>query len=438
MLIVDDDPDLLHLLELRLTVAGYAVIRAASGLEAIEQFRRERPQVVITDIRMEGMDGHALFASLHEVSPGIPVIMLTAHGSIPEAVAATQSGVFSFITKPFDGKELLARVAAALMLSPVVSAPGGNEQWRAGFVGQSPLTETLLREAFRLAGHEEPMLLIGMAGTGKQCLAQAIARASSRAKGPFVSMHCAAAVDAGALLNAKSVTRWSAWLRDACGGVLYLDDLAALPPVWQAELAQLVQSAGWPGKTPLREANVRLIAAALPGLERELKEGRVRPDLYYYFAANKLVIPGLAERCDDIPALVAHFLALLDSDRRFSPDAMQLLKEAAWPGGVRQLDTLVAHCAKSSVTPIIPLSLVQRALGESTQRQMGAFDNARRSFERDYLISLLEATHGNVARAARIAERNRSDFYKLLARHELDPLDFKAHGGAAKRDDETQ
>jgi two-component system response regulator GlrR len=426
VLIVDDDPDLLHLLDLRLSVAGYQVIQASSGAQALTALQRELPQVVITDLRMEGMDGHALLANVQAIAPGIPVIMLTAHGSIPEAVAATQRGAFGFMTKPFDGKEVLALVAAALKVSPVVTPEAVGGEWRSAVIGSSPVMEVLLRDALQLAGHEDALLILGASGAGKEVLARAIWQASARANGPFVPVNCAAPHDVTAMSAKQPLAIWDDLLLKAKDGVLFLDDIAALSPVLQGELAKLLLSGNWVGSARLHTANVRVIAAALPTLERDTKDGLVRADLFYHLSAHKLVVPTLAERREDIPELITYFLRQAGSKHSFSPEALASLQAAAWPGNVRQLHSLVKQCLQVSAAPVISRSVVQRALGDTNLRDMSAFDDARRVFERDYLVGLLEATQGNVARAARTAERNRSDFYKLLARHELDPADFKS------------
>lgn len=188
ILVVDDDPDLLHLIGLRLSSAGYAVSQAASGEEALRQFEAEQPQAVITDLRMDGMDGHALFARLHEAAPSVPVIILTAHGTIPDAVVATQRGAFGFLTKPFDGQELLERVAAAVAVSPPVRATSDDGQWRQAIVSRGVAMDELLRQARRAADESGPLLITGPVGAGKATLARAIHDVGPRRKKPFVAL----------------------------------------------------------------------------------------------------------------------------------------------------------------------------------------------------------------------------------------------------------
>lgn len=415
ILIVDDDPDLLALIGMRLVSAGYTVAQAASGLEALEIFRAERPRVVVTDLRMDGMDGHALFERLHAEAPSVPVIILTAHGTIPDAVAATQRGVFSFLTKPFDGRELLARVAAAIALSPPIAPERGNAAWRRDIVAADAAMDELLRTAHRLADDPQPLLLRGPRGSGKELLARAMHARSWRAKQPFQVLQCGA--------NADSQTETFAAALEG-DSTLLLADIDQLAPALQTKLQARVGAAGlFEG----RRSTVRIIATTTQALETAAHDGRFRADLYYSFMRNTLSVPSLAARRGDIPLLVAHFTAQAGKKaaRGFSPEALALLCEAPWPGNVRQLRSIVEQALALAVVPLAPATLVKRLLAEDKEREMAAFDDARKAFEYDYLARLLKSTHGNVTQAARIAQRNRTEFYKLLARHNLEPAQFK-------------
>jgi two-component system response regulator GlrR len=424
VLVVDDDPGLLELIEIRLTADGYAVSCAASGEEALERFRTERPRVVISDLRMDGMDGHALFSRLHAEAPTVPVIMLTAHGTIPDAVAATQRGVFGFLTKPFDGRELLAKVAEAMALSPRVDAvDGADAEWRAGIVSASLLMDELLRQAHRAADVDDPLLISGPRGAGKESLARTIHAASRRARKAFVVVHCAELAGQQTAVSALAKA-----LTAAKGGVLLLDDIEDLPPVEQARLLPLVrEQALFAAPSRVDAFDVRIVATTTQSLDQAIREGRFRADLFYALGrGGALNVPSLAERREDIPALVAHFVAQADGPARsLAPDAMAALQEAAWPGNVRQLRNVVEQALAQAVTPQVPATVVRRMLREEAERETAALDEARRAFEYDYLVQLLETTGGNVTHAARVAQRNRTEFYKLLARHNIDPGSYK-------------
>jgi two-component system, NtrC family, response regulator GlrR len=426
VLVVDDDPDLLALIGMRLTAAGYEVALAASGAEALETFRAERPRAVVTDLRMDGMDGHALFDRLHAEAPSVPVIILTAHGTIPDAVAATQRGVFGFLTKPFDGRELLARIAEAVALSPPIAADTGAETtWRANFVSVSPIMDELLRQARRAAESDDPLLISGPRGSGKEMLARVIHGASPRARKPFVIMRCGPQAD-----DAGEDAAFGDALDAARGGTLFLDDVGEMAANVQTRLLPLVREISLFSAHTARARPMRIIAATVQGLDNAIRAGQFRADLFYSLNQTALTVPPLAERRDDIPLLAAHFAGRWAERTRgavhgFAPDALTLLQEASFPGNVRQLRNVVEQLLGQCVTPLVPASLVRRVLRDDNEREMAAFDDARRAFEYDYLVDLLRTTAGNVAQAARIAQRNRTEFYKLLARHALDPATFK-------------
>jgi two-component system response regulator GlrR len=442
VLLVDDDPGLLRLLSMRLTAAGYEVTTVESAEQALAQIPLLQPHLMITDLQMSGMDGMTLFNQVHSRNPSLPVLILTAHGTIPDAVEATSRGVFSYLTKPFDSKVLLEHVARALKISGEPAAmhdvkPG---EWRKELVTRSPLMENLLTQARLVAGSDASVLIQGQSGTGKELLARAIHRASARAGGPFVGLNCSAIPESlfeselfghvkGAFTGA---TRDHPGLfRAAAGGTLFLDEIGDMPPGFQVKLLRALQerSIRPVGSTESVAIDVRIISATHQDLELALRENRFREDLYYRMNVVTLELPSLVERREDIPLLANHFLKHFpDTGKRgvrgFSPEAMEAMLSAPWPGNVRQLYNVVEQSVALSTTPLIPVSLVQRALrGESSE--MPAFAEARSEFERDYLTRLLQITHGNVTRAAGIAKRNRTEFYKLLQRHHLNPAQFK-------------
>ena len=429
ILVVDDDLDMLHLISLRLSAAGYQVSAADSGEAALVSFREQRPQMVITDLRMGKMDGLTLFDHLQAEAPTLPVIILTAHGTIPDAVAATRRGVFSFLTKPFDGQELLRRVADGIRLSPALD----EENWRATLITVSIRMEELLRQARRVAEENRTTLLIGPGGSGKTTLAHAIHLAGLRSMQPFVSLSCTdhPAAELEEILNPNNAQGACA---QAKGGVLYLQDVGALSPIAQGRLLSLLM-VQLQSDDPLyrlessalraNSIDVQVIAASPRPLDASVAEGRFRSELYYLLSRTTLHVPPLSERCEDIPVLAAHFLGNVAPGKTLSPDAILALEEGNWPGNVRQLKNIIEQVSTGTLTEIITKAAVRRAMREFDDDDLIALDDARRDFERDYLIRLLQNTAGNVSQAARIAQRNRTEFYKLLARHQLDPANFK-------------
>ena len=444
ILVVDDDADMLRLLSLRLKAAGHEVVAVGSAEAALAQLDIARPQLVLSDVRLPGKDGLALFDEVHARHPSLPVILLTAHGTIPDAVQATARGVFTYLTKPYDGKELREKVAEALALSaPAVHQAHDNQAWRADIVSRSARMTDVLSEAFMVAQSDASVLLLGDSGSGKELLAQAIHRASPRASKPFVAVNCGAIPEAlleselfghvkGAFTDA--VSNHKGLFQAADGGTLLLDEIGDMPPALQVKLLRVLQErAVRPvGSSQSIQINVRIISATHRNLEAAMAAGQFREDLYYRLNVVTLLLPTLAERREDIALLANHFLDKLAHkyDKRlsgFAPEALKALTTAAWPGNVRQLYNVVEQVCALSTTPLVPLSLVQRAL-RIPSAQVLSFAEARQRFEREYLVGLLKMTDGNVADAARLAQRNRTEFYRLLQKHALTPGQFKADG----------
>ena len=409
ILVVDDDPGLLRLLTIRLRAENYEVEPMENGVQALAAASRFRPDLVISDLRMDQLDGMGLLKELQIRWPGLKVILLTAHGTIPDAVQATQMGAFGFLTKPVEKQELLAQVTKALKISGFVDAA---EDWREGIITRSAAMEEKLGQAHMVAGTDARVLISGESGTGKELLARAIHKASPRRAKPFVTANCSALTDEqldGALF------------RSAEGGTLLLDEIGALPMPAQLKLLQALSEATAP-------SNVRVVSGTNRDLQSLLTSGQFREDLYYRLNVVHIELPPLSRRREDIPVLVAHFLAELAKEtgqrKIYAPEAIELLATSDWPGNVRQLANVVRQNCALAQTPIIPVELVQQSLG-GTQAKLPSFDEARDEFTRSYLSQILQITGGNVSQAARLAKRNRTDFYKLLGRHMLVPDDFK-------------
>lgn len=436
LLLVDDDPSLLKLLGMRLTSEGFNVTTAENGQEALRRLARDPIDLIISDLRMDEMDGMALFAEIQKRQPGMPVIILTAHGSIPDAVAATQQGVFSFLTKPVDRDALYKAIDEALILK----IPAGDDSWREQIVTRSPIMLRLLEQAKMVAQSDVSVLINGLSGTGKEVLANAIHHASPRGNKPFIAINCGALpeqlLESELFGHAKGAFTGAVSSRDglfqaATGGTLFLDEIGDMPLALQVKLLRVLQERKVRplGSNKDLDIDVRIISATHRDLPKAMAKGEFREDLYYRLNVVNLKIPALNERAEDIPLLADHLLR--ESAKRhkpfvrsFSTDAMKRLMAASWPGNVRQLVNVIEQCVALTSTPVINESLVEQALeGENTA--LPTFAEARNQFELVYLRKLLQMTKGNVTHAARMAGRNRTEFYKLLSRHELDANDFK-------------
>jgi two-component system response regulator GlrR len=432
ILVVDDDPGLLRLLTIRLRAENYEVEAMESAAQALAAATRFRPDLVISDLRMEPVDGIGLLKELQNRWPGLKVILLTAHGTIPDAVQATQMGAFGFLTKPVDKQELLDQIQRALKISGFTDS---TEEWRADIITRSAIMEERLAQAHMVAGTDARVLIIGESGTGKEQLARAMHKASPRRAKPFVVTSCAGISEEQIdidLFGADASTgkeRQGA-LEAADGGTVLLDEIGDLPPRLQQKLLRALQEeAVRPvGSDTPRPVNTRIISTTSRDMQALSAAGKFREDLYYRLNVVQIEMPPLARRREDIPLLIAHFLAQIAAETGqrslYPPEALELLATADWPGNVRQLQNVVRQTVAVSQTPIVPVELVQQSLGGAPGR-LPSFDEARDEFTRGYLSQILQITGGNVSQAARLAKRNRTDFYKLLGRHQLVPEDFK-------------
>jgi two-component system response regulator GlrR len=437
ILVVDDDPGLLRLLTIRLRAENYEVEAVESGAQALAAASRFRPDLVVTDLRMDEMDGIGLLKELQNRYPGLKVIILTAHGTIPDAVQATQMGAFGFLTKPVDKQELLDQVQRALRISGFSEAA---EDWRSEIITRSAVMEERLAQAHMVAGTDARVLITGESGTGKELLARAVHKASPRRHKPFVAINCSAMAEE--LLESElfghekgsftgAIKQHRGLFQAAEGGTLMLDEIGDMPLRLQVKLLRVLQeNAIRPvGSTESIPVNVRVISATHRDLQQLMAIGAFREDLYYRLNVVHIEMPSLARHREDIPLLVGHFLAQLAKEtglrKIYAPEAVELLATADWPGNIRQLSNVVRQNVALSQTPIIPVELVQQSLGGAGGR-LPSFDEARDEFTRSYLSQILQITGGNVSQAARLAKRNRTDFYKLLGRHQLTPEDFKA------------
>ncbi|SEM57163.1 two-component system response regulator GlrR [Halomonas caseinilytica] len=446
ILLVDDDVSLLKLLGMRLESRGYRVTTAESGREALKHLDTGRPDLVLSDMRMDEMDGLALFQEIQRRLPGLPVIILTAHGSIPDAVSATRQGVFGFLTKPVDRDELFTTIDDAL--AHTSAAAGEDDSWREAIITRSPEMERILEQARMVASSDVSVLVTGPSGSGKELLAGAIHKASRRADKPFIAINCGALpeqlLESELFGHAKgaftgAISDHQGLFQAADGGTLFLDEIGDMPLPLQVKLLRALQERQIRplGSTASVPVDVRLISATHRDLGQAMHDGDFREDLFYRLNVVNLKLPPLKERAEDVP-LLAKYLVSQAAERHkpfvkgFSKEAINLLASSAWPGNVRQLVNVVEQCVALTSSPIIPEALVAQAL-VAEENALPTFNDARAGFERSYLIKVLKITEGNVTQAARIAGRNRTDFYKLLARHELEPSTFKPNVAYSNR-----
>ena len=451
ILVVDDEEGLLHLVKMRLTAMGFAVTGCTSGRDAITAAKNNRFDLAITDLRLGNEDGLDVTEELLRMHPGLPVIILTAHGSIPNAVEAMQRGAFGYLTKPFDDKELKAKIEEGLSpqrmrgeiqrLKSLVNELYGMDN----IVARSPAMQRLLQQVVQVADSDASILLFGETGTGKEVFARVIHSNSRRSKGPFVALNCAAIPETlfeselfghvrGAFTSAHGAKR--GLFQSANGGTLFLDEIGEIPLSMQVKLLRAVQEreVREVGSEISTKIDVRIITATNKDLGEAVKNGSFRNDLYYRISVVPLFLPPLRDRRDDIPLLAQHFLIAsakrANKDLRgFTPAALNRLVTHPWPGNVRELENVIEKASVMTRQDMITPDLLP-SMGTSPDAPMKPLTEAKEEFEKTYLKNVLQLTGGNISRAAQFAGRYRADFYKMLKKYGLHPSTTKAKAEA--------
>ena len=442
VLVVDDDADMLALLRTWLEAAEMRCDTAANGNQALTLLQLQRPDLIITDLVMDEMDGLRLLKEIHLVDPVMPVIMLSGAADVGDAMKAAHLGVSAFLTKPAKREVLIAEIESTFQQacrSGLALSAFGSE-----IIYRSPMMASLMEKARLVAASECSVLITGSTGTGKELLARAIHDASPRRDASFVSVNCSAIPDQlleselfghekGAFTGA--INRHEGLFQAADGGTLFLDEIGDMPVALQSKLLRVLQDfmVRPVGATRDIPVNVRIVSATHHDLDEAVAERRFREDLFYRLSVVPLHLPNLDERREDIgpivDVLVDRFSARdSQTEKRFSPQARQFLQAVSWPGNIRQLANVVEQCMVLSTSDLIPLDLVRSAMRDEPA-EIPTLDDAKRSFERRYLIDVLRISDGNIALASKLSGRNRTEFYRLLARHHLDAAQF--------RDDDT-
>ncbi|NLN38193.1 MAG: sigma-54-dependent Fis family transcriptional regulator [Smithella sp.] len=446
ILAVDDDANFLELIRIRLEVSGYDVITAPDEDEALVKARDEAPDLAIVDLRLARTDGISLMGRLHAINPYLPIIILTAHGSIESAVEAVKKGAYNFLNKPFDPEELLLQVEKALenrRLQAEVKRLEGLLEDKYHFkniIVRSEKMRLIMDLVSRVALTDSTIFITGESGTGKELIARAVHLASMRKTGPFVTVNCAAipetlleselfGYEKGAFTDAKKSHR-GMFVR-AHTGTIFLDEIGDMPASIQAKLLRVLQEKK---VTPLgsgkpHDVDVRVITATNKNINEMIKEGSFREDLYYRIHVVPIEIPPLRERKEDIPLLAEHFLREISvrmkkEIRGISPMAMQKLMLYDWPGNVRELENTIEHAMAVTSDDIISDELILAAK-DLPSESFTPYKRAVEDFKKGYIVRLLEFTKGNVSKAAKLADKYRPDFSNLVQKYNIKPEDFK-------------
>jgi two-component system NtrC family response regulator len=425
ILLIDDDQSLRRVIEYSLVENGFAVRSAASGDEGLALFQKETFDVVITDITMTGMSGMEVLEKVHKADPGLPVIIITAYGTIESAVSAMKQGAFDYITKPFNRDELRITLDRAFKMRRLEQE---NVRLRAEVIDRNRFDAIVggsekIREVIALAGRVAPsdatVLVTGESGTGKELLARGIHFSSRRADGPFIAVNCAAIPESlieselfghvkGAFTGAVRDKEGKFELADS--GTLFLDEIGDLRIDLQAKILRALQERTIDrvgGMKPV-DLDVRVIAATNRDLEREVRDGNFREDLYYRLSVVILHMPPLRERKDDISMLAEHFLKKFTKGgtATLAPEALSLLRSYGWPGNVRELENVIERASVlkrgDSVTVADLPEKLTRVGGSAEDIILNLPDDgiSLEGLEKTLIIKALARHKGNQTRAA--------------------------------------
>ena len=407
ILLIEDDPGTASALRKVLAHQDYIVEACVRGDEGLSTALDTPFDVVITDLKLPGMDGLELVARLHEAQPKLPIILMTAHGTTDTAIEAMKFGAYEYLMKPFEAEELLRWVAAAvdagrLMTEPVDLGEAGNA--RSAIIGNSRAMQAIYKEVGRIAATPVTVLIRGETGTGKELIARAIYQHSDRSDHPFIAVNCAAIPETlleselfgherGSFTGAQS--RRIGRFEQAHGGTLFLDEIADLRPNTQAKLLRVLQEQRLHrlGGNDTIPVDVRIIAATHHDLESALAEKEFREDLFYRLSVVTLSLPPLRKRPGDLPALVRFFIQryaaeLSAESPSIHPEALTFLQTQPWPGNVRELENVVREALLIAKPFGIGLEHVKQVLSKSPVSSSSAHQSEHAAYVHDLLRSV--------------------------------------------------
>ncbi len=459
ILVADDDASFRRVLQYQLRQAGYEVVEADRGDRALELFSRHRCHAVLTDLDMPGIGGQELLLEIRRRSPDMPVIVITAYGTIDSAVEAVKAGAFHYLTKPLNRDALLHTLGQALAFAGLVAE---NRNLREavsaafrfdGIIGGSKAMRRVIEQAARLAAVDTTVLVAGESGTGKEILSKAIHYNGPRAGKPFVIVNCGAIPDAlleselfgyrkGAFTGAAAdrIGKFEA----ADGGTVFLDEIGDLPPLLQVKILRVVQESEIDviGETLPRKVDVRIIAATHRDLRQMAADGRFRQDLFYRLNVAPLVVPPLCERREDIPLLVRLFAERIC--RRYhrpllgiGPAVLRKLEAHSWPGNVRELENVVERLivfspGEEADMECLPAEILAPTLTIGRAAiSLPPEGVSLAALEREVIAEALERTGGNQTRAAQFLHISRNVLIYRMQKHGLGPdRDLPENDGA--------
>jgi two-component system, NtrC family, response regulator HydG len=446
VLVVDDEASHRMMLKAHLNEEGFEVVEASDGREAIDLANRNSYDLILMDMRMPILDGREALIGIKKINPSIPVIMMTAYGSIESAVEALKSGADDYLTKPLDMEELLLKVKKVLHYRQLEEENLLNKE-RLGerfdfskIIGKSQPMKELFETLILVAPTDATVLLLGESGTGKEIVANAIHQNSPRKDKAYIKVNCAALPETlleselfghekGAFTGAQFKKKGRFELAD--GGTLFLDEIGEMSPATQAKILRVLQEKEFEtvGGTRTMTVDVRIIAATHKNLESEVQAGRFREDLFYRLNVVPVTIPPLRDREEDIPLLAEHFLQRYSRKnnrglKNFEPLVLDALVRYPWPGNVRELENIVERMVIMSRGELILFQDLPPHLKSKEEREeapIAAVDPSLKDMEKELILKTLGKTGGNRTRAAHILGVTRKTLLNKIKEYGIAP-----------------
>jgi len=446
ILVVDDDKNILKVIKMRLEATGFSIKTADQMDEAIEIATDHVFDLALLDLKLAKQSGIDLMEKLHQINPELPIIILTAYGTIESAVEAIQKGATSYLTKPFDYQELLDKINNCLEASRQtirvrqIKNLAIDIDRRANIIAESEKMNVVIDQIAKSASSDASIYIEGESGTGKELIARMAHAVSQRKDKPFVVINCAAIPEnlleselfgyvKGAFTGAN--TDKDGLLTMANTGTFFMDEISEMPLPMQAKLLRVIQEKEfYPlGNRKIVKTDFRLISTSNRELKNEVEKGTFREDLFYRIHVIIIKLPPLRERREDIPLLAKFFLKEFSKKanrpvKGFSTAAIQKLMLYNWPGNVRELKNEVERAVIMTATDILEDSVILQGQ-ELNGKKLKPLKQAKKDFEKNYLTRLIEITGGNISEAAKLSGKYRADLYELLKKYKLNPSDFR-------------
>lgn len=446
LLIVDDDLNILKVLKMRLEFEGYQVETASDIDMAKDLAVRNKYDLAILDMKFSGGNGIELMKNILEIDRDLPVIILTAHGTIESAVEAMKEGAYIYLTKPFDYRELLLQIKNGIEKSNLsrevkrLRSIIHQDHSIQGIIGRSDVMKQVFDTAVLAAESNSNIFISGESGTGKGVIARALHQLSDRKDKPLVSLNCAAipetlleselfGFEKGAFTGATASKK--GLFLQADGGMIFLDEISEIPLSMQGKLLKALDEKEFyslGAQKPVK-VDIRIVSASNKDIEKEVEKGNFRQDLFYRIHVIPIRMPPLRDRKEDIPLLVDHFLgkctaAMNKQIKNITPQALQKIMMHSWPGNVRELENVIECAVAMAREDVINEDMV--VINQKTDDgAFRPFKESKQDFERNYLVELMKISKGNVTQAAKLAGKYRADLYALLEKYRLNPLEFR-------------